>query len=954
MGVLASVLAALLWPSAVQAAAPIVDGFTASSASVPPGGTAGLRVAAHDPDCAGTCSSGCGQTIRSDLTQWTASAGSFTAKSNGVTGSPYAATADWQAPSAEGTYTVRVTMADSGTFMCGGRNTVTAELTILVTTSTNKPPVIDSLSAAPAQLYPGQTSQLTCRASDPDGDPLSYAWSADAGSIAAGAGNTATWTAGAPGIATVTCTVADTGGASASSHLRLSVTDAVPESSLSSGLESPQRVAADSLGNLYVVDRSSGGLTVVNLFDGAVVYRLPVRDATSVAVDWQDRLLTGGSSGARLLDRRGAVVLRLDPGEALGPVADVAVDASQRRYAVLHHATGRVVVYDASGSKLLAFGSTGDEAGQLRRPQGIAVTPGGGLVVADSGHGQIKLFGPAGDFLSAFAGFGGGAGQFVQLDDVAVDDRGIIYASDTFQSWVQSFDPDGTLREVVGTFGDRVGQFKTPTGLAPVASFHKLVVASLNASSLQVFRMNGDTPQQRLPQPSLSSVALAFPAQAVGTASEPRSFTLGNLGNASLGLRRLAVNGDYGQTNDCGSFLDPGQTCTLSVTFEPANPGASTGSLTLETSAGPDPLAVSLSGEAFAHATASLTPAQLAFPDQAVATVGAPQTAVLTNTGSVPLAVFEVRASTGFGLSHGCGATLLAGTSCLIDVRFTPTSPGLVTGTLTVVSNAVSGPLVVSLSGRALERRLAVSPEALDFGRRPVGKASPPKTVTVTNTGPEPVDVQRVELGGDRPDAFLLERDGCTRTRLAAGQACEIAAGFRPPEPGDFLAWGRVTSNAAGSPHQVSLQGFAGKPGPGLIFKDGFESGDLSAWSTVVPPPAIVVRLLPGAEAAARAGFGDQAVGVASAPRTVAVLNAGEEPVEIGLLSLEGDRPDLFRLGEDGCSGLRLPAGSACLLRVVFVPGEPGSWTAALEIPSSFGRGVVEMAGAGVRLEEQK
>ena len=43
------------------------------------------------------CTTGCGLTIRSDLTLWSATGGTFVAEDNGATASPYSATADWQA-----------------------------------------------------------------------------------------------------------------------------------------------------------------------------------------------------------------------------------------------------------------------------------------------------------------------------------------------------------------------------------------------------------------------------------------------------------------------------------------------------------------------------------------------------------------------------------------------------------------------------------------------------------------------------------------------------------------------------------------------------------------------------------------------------------------------------------------------------------------------------------------
>ena len=104
-------LVAFGWTGRLEAAAPVVDTFTATPVAVIPGGSVTLRVTAHDPDCTtGTCTTGCGLYIRADLTGWAASGGTFTAKRNGTSVSPYAAEADWQAPATEGSFTVTVSL----------------------------------------------------------------------------------------------------------------------------------------------------------------------------------------------------------------------------------------------------------------------------------------------------------------------------------------------------------------------------------------------------------------------------------------------------------------------------------------------------------------------------------------------------------------------------------------------------------------------------------------------------------------------------------------------------------------------------------------------------------------------------------------------------------------------------------------------------------------------------
>lgn len=79
----------------------------------------------------------------------------------------------------------------------------------------NSAPQIDAVSASSDSVEPGGSVTVTARASDPDGDPLTFSWSSPSGSFADGAAGTTTWTAGAEGTPTLTLRVRDSKGASA-------------------------------------------------------------------------------------------------------------------------------------------------------------------------------------------------------------------------------------------------------------------------------------------------------------------------------------------------------------------------------------------------------------------------------------------------------------------------------------------------------------------------------------------------------------------------------------------------------------------------------------------------------------------------------------------------------------------------------------------------------------------
>jgi len=576
-----------LFPGALQAAAPVVDSFTATPSSLAPGELATLVVEAHDPDCATTCTSGCGQTIRADLVTWSADGGSFEAIDSGTTGSPYTTTAQWRAPPAEGTYTVTVTLPDSGTFLCGGRETTTAELPVQVTTILGSPPEITRLEASPLRLLPEQEARLLCEATDADGDPITYSWSTDLGTVVDLGSGTARLSSDRPGIATVTCVATDSVGAFDAGTVRVAVVGALPERTVRGDLVSPHRLAVDSFGILYVADRGAGGVAAFHLGSGELIYRLMVPDVVAVAVDWNDHLVLGRDALAHVVDGYGNILMDLTDGPPLGEIADVAVDLERRHYAVLFRRAGRVVVYDDGGSVVGSFGSVGDAPEQLKNPGGLAVTPEGELVVADSGHGQIKVFSPDGVLQTVFGGLGGGVGELVRLDDVTVGTDGVVFASDSFQDWIQSFEADGTPREVLGTYGDGPGELKTPTGLLVAGDFGRLVVASTNSSRLEIYRLDAAPPEPPEPALELSRTRLDFARRPVGRVTGARPLTLTNVGAAPLGLRGLRTEGDFRHSSGCPKFLMPDASCRVSISFLPAVAGLRQGALLLDTSAGP-------------------------------------------------------------------------------------------------------------------------------------------------------------------------------------------------------------------------------------------------------------------------------------------------------------------------------------------------------------------------------
>ena len=124
-------------------------------------------------------------------------------------------------------------------------------------------------------------------------------------------------------------------------------------------------------------------------------------------------------------------------------------------------------------------------------------------------------------------------------------------------------------------------------------------------------------------------------------------------------------------------------------------------------------------------------PGMLSFGPQ---TVGAPSAAqTVTVTGSNGALISNIATTGDFSQTNNCSAALTAGTSCSIEVVFTPVSEASLNGTLVITSSASSSPTIVTLSGTGTN----AVPNAFSFV--PLNNVDPSTTqvsnaITVTGT----------------------------------------------------------------------------------------------------------------------------------------------------------------------------------------------------------------------------
>lgn len=178
---------------------PIITALEPAAEGVVPLGSLQVVCTASDPD---------GDELSYE---WSASAGEIDGAGDTVT---------WVAPASEGSYGVVVVVTDGH----GGQ--ATDSVTIAV--RTNNPPTIASLIAGAEWTTPSGNLQVTCSASDLDGDELSYEWSASGGDIS-GTGAVVVWAAPQmTGTYHLTVVVTDAYGDSATKTISMSVLTGQP------------------------------------------------------------------------------------------------------------------------------------------------------------------------------------------------------------------------------------------------------------------------------------------------------------------------------------------------------------------------------------------------------------------------------------------------------------------------------------------------------------------------------------------------------------------------------------------------------------------------------------------------------------------------------------------------------------------------------------------------------
>ena len=373
------------------------------------------------------------------------------------------------------------------------------------------------------------------------------------------------------------------------------------------------------------------------------------------------------------------------------------------------------------------------------------------------------------------------------------------------------------------------------------------------------------------------------------------------------------------------SALQPNDTCTVSIQFKPTHHGQQTASVSvMATPGGTANAAASGFGQNPASFNVTST-SGFDFGSAAVGTNGSTLMLTATNQGDVASPALIASSLTGTNptsfsiVTDTCNtASVAAGASCSVTVRFTPQAQSTLSATLNVrTTSSTLGMATLTGTGTA-PGTLSISADAPvngNCGATLIGTTSPTTaTYTVKNVGTSATSAPSVTTG----DTTQFAASGCAVSSLQPNATCTVTVQFTAKNHGTQTSSVSVNATIGGTA-SASVTGFGQNPASFAIAStSGFD-------------------------------FGSAATGTTGSTLMLTATNQGDVSSP-GLIAtnLTGSNPTSFAITADGCNSTTVAAGGSCNISVSFTPQAQGSLSAKLNVRSASATlGSASLSGTG-------
>ncbi len=273
--------------------------------------------------------------------------------------------------------------------------------------------------------------------------------------------------------------------------------------------EKPIDIKASGTGRVYVADIAKPAIIVYDLNASTVeVWNKGSDPDLSLAItpyylalDSDENVYTvgRGNSYIYVLNKKGAVVKKINYGGQVTAPAGIVVDDSTGKIFLVDSPGGRVAVFDKqSGKHLYSFGKPGSGDGEFNRPSPITINHKGEVVVGDVMNARVQVFTKDGTFLRKFGQRGDAGSDFQVIKGLAVDSEDNVYVTDGKANQIKIFNAKGdyllsigTAYSVTKTSIEAPGGFLLPQGIF-IDQNNTIYIADQANVRFQIFKYLGE------------------------------------------------------------------------------------------------------------------------------------------------------------------------------------------------------------------------------------------------------------------------------------------------------------------------------------------------------------------------------------------------------------------------------------------------------------------------------
>ncbi|MEA3241638.1 MAG: choice-of-anchor D domain-containing protein, partial [Pseudomonadota bacterium] len=432
------------------------------------------------------------------------------------------------------------------------------------------------------------------------------------------------------------------------------------------------------------------------------------------------------------------------------------------------------------------------------------------------------------------------------------------------------------------------------------------------------FRINSDDPDEGQtvvaldgsaiePDINVSPAFLDFDQQTIGITSQPQNIIITNDGSSPMSVGSITVtNAVYTlDTAQCsGTTLDPGNNCSIAVTFTAPSRGTFMGNIKIQSDDPDTPeKTVPVTGEGI-EPDIYIAPTPLNIGMVPVGESDEKSLVVFNHgNGELTIGTITLEDNPLFSITdNACtGQTLGYGETCQVTVGFSPVAIGRIETMLNINSNDPDTPTAsVKVISEGTVPDINAQPEGIDFGSVTTMTEGYVRTFSIRNAGKAPLVVSTAVLTDDAN--YIIKSSTCDNATMEPGYACHVNIAPTPQISGPIRGYLQVNSN---DPDEAQI----------LLPLDMVSS---SPELTVEPSGAIL--------------FPDTIKDGFSAPQTITLKNTGNEKLRLSAIFLTAGDNYLF---DRGTCQEQISAGGSCEMTATFNPHAEGILVSALNVESN-------------------